>query len=527
MHEAYRIKERIIPATFEWSRTPLADRSAFCVPPSRTAVVDVPPVLSLIGNTPLVPLKQVRDALAPDVSLHVKLEGLNPGGSVKDRAALFIVREALRGGELAPGRTLLDATSGNTGIAYAMLGAALGFPVHLALPTDASPERVQILRAYGAQLTLTDPGAGTEGARQFVQERAAREPELYFHADQYNNPANPLAHYATTGPEIWRQTEGRVTHFVAGLGTAGTMMGTGRYLKERKPEVQLVGVQPKGPQHGISGLKHLATADPPGIYDPGLVDRIAAVGTGEAKAMASRLARQEGLFVGISAGAAVVAALRAARELEHGVVVALLADGGGKYTSAPFWGELGPGVGGELYGTTRPAPPTNAYPLTVVYDQHPRPVNLAALERQERPIRLLEREGLDGRLDGNLGGQLQQLLRVLPGEVGHAADAPLPVEQLIVVQLRDRRHSHASERHCAAAVEVPQCLRHDPAGRGENDAGVHLLRGRVLGTTDPDGAQFPCEPPVALAAGEDVGLAAPVARHLNGDVGRAAESVEP
>jgi cysteine synthase B len=339
MHEAYRIKQRTISNTIERSRTPLGNHSARYVPPSPSAVTDTPPVVALIGNTPLVPLTQVRDALAPGVSLHVKLEGLNPGGSVKDRAALFIVREALRSGELAPGRTLLDATSGNTGIAYAMLGAALGFPVHLAMPADASPERVQILRAYGAQLTLTDPAAGTEGARQFVQELVAREPERYVHADQYDNPANPLAHYATTGPEIWRQTEGRITHFVAGLGTAGTMMGTGRALKERNPEAQLVGVQPDGPHHGISGLKHLATAGPPGVYDPGLVDRIAAVSTGEAEAMASRLARQEGLFVGVSAGAAVVAALRVAQRLQHGVVVALLADGGFKYASAPFWAQ--------------------------------------------------------------------------------------------------------------------------------------------------------------------------------------------
>jgi cysteine synthase B len=284
-------------------------------------------------------LTQVSKQLSDEVTVAVKLEGLNPGGSVKDRAALFIVREALRSGELADGRTLVDATSGNTGIAYAMLGAVLGFHVHLAMPADASLERVQILRAYGAELTLTDPSTGTEGARQFVRELVAREPERHFHADQYNNPANPLAHYATTGREIWRQTAGEITHFVAGLGTAGTMMGTGRYLKEQNPEVQLAGVQPEGPQHGISGLKHLATADVSEIYDPGLVDLIATVSTEEAEAMASRLARREGLFVGISAGAAVVAALWVARRLERGTLVALLADGGFKYTSAPFWAD--------------------------------------------------------------------------------------------------------------------------------------------------------------------------------------------
>lgn len=298
-----------------------------------------PPVVSLIGKTPLVRLSQLAEGVSPAVAIYAKLEGLNPGGSVKDRAGLFIVQEALGHSALRPDKTLIDATSGNTGIAYAMLGAALGFPVRLALSADASPERVQILQAYGAVLMLTDPAAGTDGARQLVREMAASEPDRYFYADQYSNPANPLAHYATTGPEVWRQTEGEITHFVAGLGTGGTMTGTGHYLRQQNPEVQLVGVQPDGSQHGISGLKHLATADVPGIYDPGLVNRIDEVSTGEAQAMTSRLARQEGLFVGISAGAAVVAALRVARELEQGVVVALLPDGGFKYASAPFWAQ--------------------------------------------------------------------------------------------------------------------------------------------------------------------------------------------
>lgn len=339
MYQPYRIKERAYPEIAERDeRRPVGEAGHRLLRPS-TAAIQTPPVVSLIGRTPLVPLTQVTEQLAPGVALYVKLEGLNPGGSVKDRTALSIVREALRGGELAPGRALLDATSGNTGIAYAMLGAALGFPVELALPADASPERVQILRAYGAQLTLTDPADGTDGARRLVRELAAGEPERYFHADQYGNPANPLAHYTTTGPEIWRQTKGEITHFVAGLGTGGTMMGAGRYLRERNPAVQLVGVQPDGSQHGISGLKHLATNDVPGIYDPDLVDRIVEVSTEDAQVMASRLARREGLFVGISAGAAVVAALRVARELTHGVVVALLPDGGFKYTSASFWAE--------------------------------------------------------------------------------------------------------------------------------------------------------------------------------------------
>jgi len=297
------------------------------------------PITSLIGQTPLVQLIHVVESLSLAVTLHAKLEGLNPGGSVKDRAALFIVGEALQSGALAPGKTLIDATSGNTGIAYAMLGAALGFPVQLVMAANASPERVQIMRAYGAQLTLTDPAAGTDGARRLVHDMVAAEPDRYFHADQYSNPANPLAHYTTTGPEIWRQTGGQITHFVAGLGTSGTMMGTGCYLREQNPRVQLVGVQPADAQHGISGLKHLATDAVPAIYDPGLVDRIAEVSTEDAQAMAIRLARQEGLFVGISAGAAVVAALRVAQELAQGVVVALLPDGGFKYASAAFWAE--------------------------------------------------------------------------------------------------------------------------------------------------------------------------------------------
>lgn len=295
------------------------------------------PITSLIGHTPLVRLSHVAEGLSPTVALYVKLEGFNPGGSVKDRAGLFIVREALRAGALAPGKALLDATSGNTGIAYAMLGAALGFPVELTLPSDVTPERMHILRAYGARLTFSDPAAGTDGARRLAQEMTATHPERYFYADQYDNPANPLAHYATTGPELWQQTGGQITHFVAGMGTTGTMMGAGRYLREREPAVQLVGVQPDGSQKGIDGLKHLLTTTPPAIYDAGLVNRLIVADAGEAQEMARRLAREEGLFVGVSAGAAVTAALQVARELERGTVVALLPDGGFKYASAPFW----------------------------------------------------------------------------------------------------------------------------------------------------------------------------------------------
>lgn len=330
MLQPYHIQEHRYPETPE-----LVDHQ----PHSPARNIQTPPVASLIGRTPLVSLSRVTEQLSPDVTLLVKLEGLNPGGSVKDRVALSIVQEALRSGELTSDKTLLDATSGNTGIAYAMLGAAMGFPVQLALCADVSPERVQILQAYGAQLTLTDPTAGSEGARDLARELVTAEPSRYFYADQYNNPANPLAHYTTTGPEIGHQTEGKVTHFVAGLGTGGTMTGTGHYLRRQHPAIQLIGVQPDDSQHGIAGLKHLATADVPGVYNSDLVNRIATVSTSAAEAMSSRLARQEGLFVGVSAGAAVVAALRVARELEQGVVVALLPDGGFKYTSAPFWAE--------------------------------------------------------------------------------------------------------------------------------------------------------------------------------------------
>jgi cysteine synthase B len=334
--------------TWHWIQTDVEERelqksidvpSSFIAPPVSHPVLQTSPVVSLIGQTPLVPLTKVAKGLPPTVTLYVKLEGLNPGGSVKDRAALSIVREALRRGDLGPGKTLVDATSGNTGIAYSMLGAALGFPVRLMMSANASPERVQIMQAYGAELVLTDPDAGTDGARQLVHDMAAADPERYFYADQYSNPANPLAHYTTTGPEIWQQTHGRITHFVAGLGTSGTMMGTGRYLREQNPMVRFVGVQPDHSGHGISGLKHLATADVPSIYDPSRVDRIVEVSTDEAHAMARQLAREEGLFVGISAGAAVAAALRIAGELPYGNVVALLPDGGYKYTSAAFWAE--------------------------------------------------------------------------------------------------------------------------------------------------------------------------------------------
>jgi cysteine synthase B len=293
--------------------------------------------IDLIGNTPLLRLNRIADDLAPGVELYAKPEWYNPGGSIKDRAAWGMIRAGEESGALAPGKVILDATSGNTGIAYAWIGAARGYQVKLALPANASIERQRILRAYGADLLLTDPSQGTDGAIRAVKQIYAEDPDLYFYPDQYNNPANWLAHYDGTGLEIWHQTAGRVTHFVAGLGTSGTFVGTGRRLRDMNPEVRLISVQPTSSKHGLAGLKHMASAIVPGIYDPLLADEDASVETEEALAMVRRLAREEGLLVGISSGAALVAALQVAREQTEGVVVTLFPDGGDKYLSESFW----------------------------------------------------------------------------------------------------------------------------------------------------------------------------------------------
>ncbi|HVL48797.1 MAG TPA: cysteine synthase [Candidatus Thermoplasmatota archaeon] len=293
-------------------------------------------VAALIGNTPLVEIAKLNPR-ADRVAVYAKLEGRNPGGSVKDRPALAIVEEAEKRGDL-PARTLLDATSGNTGIAYAMLGAARGFAVELCMPANASEERKRILRAYGAKLVLTDPTEGQDGAIDEARARAASDPDLYFYADQYANEANPRAHYASTGPEIWRDTGGRVTHFVAGLGTSGTAMGVGRFLKERDPSIRVLGMQPAGPFHGIEGLKHMeTTAHVPPIYRPSALDGLVPVATERAYALTRALAREEGLFCGPSSGAALAAALEVAAELTKGVIVTVLPDGGDRYLSTPVW----------------------------------------------------------------------------------------------------------------------------------------------------------------------------------------------
>ena len=298
--------------------------------------VAAPPVAGLeaaVGNTPLLPLRRIGQHLPPNVHVFAKAEWFNPGGSIKDRPALNILRSALADGSLAPGKRLLDSTSGNMGIAYATFAAALGIPVTLALPANASPERITTLRALGAELILTDPLEGSDGALLVARQMAQEQPERYFYANQYNNPANWQAHYFTTGPEIVQQTGGCLTHFVAGLGTTGTLMGVGRCLRQYDPAIQIIAGQPDGPFHGLEGLKHIPTAIQPGIYDPTLADRTIEISTEESYEMVRKLARQEGLFVGISSGAAALAALKIAEELTEGVVVTVFADAGYKYLS--------------------------------------------------------------------------------------------------------------------------------------------------------------------------------------------------
>ena len=291
-----------------------------------------------IGNTPLLRLRRVARGVPAGVEVYAKAEHLNPGGSVKDRAALAMILAGERDGRLTPDKIILDATSGNTGIAYAMIGAARGYRVALCLPANANVERKRMLRLYGAELIETDPLTGADGAQLRAQEIAAAEPAKYFYPDQYNNDANWRAHYEGTGAEIWAQTEGRVTHFVAGLGTSGTFTGVGRRLKEHDARVRLLAVQPDSPLHGLEGMKHYATAIVPGIFDAALPDGRIEVATEDAYTMARRLAREEGLFVGISSGANVTAALRLAQTLTPGsVVVTVLCDDGARYLSEHFW----------------------------------------------------------------------------------------------------------------------------------------------------------------------------------------------
>lgn len=299
-------------------------------------------VVGRIGGTPLLRLDAATSGIGGVVLLG-KAEWANPGGSVKDRAAISMIEDARARGLLTPGKTVLDATSGNTGIALAMLGAAQGFPVHLVMPGNVSPERKRILHAYGAMVEWTDPDLGSDGAILRARELAGNDPDRFCYIDQYSNDANWLAHYRTTGPEIWQQTAGRITHFVAGLGTTGTFVGTTRRLKELNPALQAISFQPDSPFHGLEGLKHLGSALVPSIYNPYLADRELAVETESAYDMARRLARDAGLLVGISAAAAVVAGLKIAREEaaagRHPVIATVLPDAADKYLSERFWEE--------------------------------------------------------------------------------------------------------------------------------------------------------------------------------------------
>ncbi len=297
-----------------------------------------PRIWDLVGKTPLVPLDNLfAGRLRDEVRILAKAEWFNPSGSVKDRPAVAILDRALRNGYLSEGMILLDSTSGNMGIAYATLGAALGVPIELAIPENATPERLAILRSLGAHLTLTDPLEGSEGAHETALEIAHTHADRYYYADQYSNPANWQAHFDTTGPEVYEQTHGTVTHFIAGMGTTGTITGTGRYLKQRNPGIEIIGVQPDGPFHGLEGLKHLPSVDVPQIYDPGVVDEVRDIATEPTYDMLKQLTQKEGLFVGVSAAAAVLAAYEIAVDLKSGVLVVLLPDSGIKYLSQPFW----------------------------------------------------------------------------------------------------------------------------------------------------------------------------------------------
>jgi S-sulfo-L-cysteine synthase (O-acetyl-L-serine-dependent) len=293
-------------------------------------------VLDLIGHTPLVRLPHFERE-TPGVELYAKAEWRNPGGSVKDRAAFRMIVDGEASGRLRHGLTIIDATSGNTGIAYAMVGAARGYQVKLCLPENASPERKLILRAFGAELVLTSPLEGSDGAIREVRRIVAEHPDRYFYPDQYSNDANWRAHFDTTAPEIIEQTGGRVTHFVAGLGTSGTFVGTSRRLKQFNADIKTISFQPDSPFHGLEGLKHMDTAIVPSIYDPSIADEDLRVGTEDAHRLVRRLAREEGLMVGISSGAALSAMLDVARRLDTGVVVTVFPDGAEKYLSENFW----------------------------------------------------------------------------------------------------------------------------------------------------------------------------------------------
>jgi cysteine synthase B len=294
-------------------------------------------ILDLIGNTPLLEIQKISAGLSPQVKIYAKLEGMNPGGSVKDRPAWRMVQEGLRSGQLRPGKTILDSTSGNTGIALAMIGSVLGYPVELVMPSNVSIERKQIIGAYGAKVTYSDPMEGSDGAIRECRKILGATPEKYFKPDQYFNPMNPQAHYENTGPEIYRQTDGAVTHFVAGIGTGGTVMGTGRYLKEVNPKIKIIAVEPDDALHGLEGLKHMASSIVPGIYHEEKLDDKIPVSTEDAYSMVYRLSQEEGVLVGQSSGAALYAAIKVARRLRSGTIVTIFPDFGDKYLTTNLW----------------------------------------------------------------------------------------------------------------------------------------------------------------------------------------------
>jgi cysteine synthase B len=294
-------------------------------------------VLDLIGNTPLLEIRKIAEGLPAGVRVFAKLEGFNPGGSVKDRPALRMIQEGIHAGKLTAGKVILDSTSGNTGIGLALIGKVLGYAVELVIPANVSIERKQIIQAYGATITFSDPLEGSDGAIRLSREILQANPERYFKPDQYFNPMNPQAHYETTGPEVYRQTEGKITHFVAGIGTGGTIMGTGRYLKEVNPDIRVIAVEPGDALHGLEGLKHMASSIVPGIYHEEQLDGKIPVSTEDAYAMVYRLSQEEGILVGQSSGAAMFAALKIARKLHSGIVVTVFPDFGDKYLSTSLW----------------------------------------------------------------------------------------------------------------------------------------------------------------------------------------------
>jgi cysteine synthase B len=294
-------------------------------------------VIDLIGNTPLIRLTKIVEGLNPDIEVYAKAEWFNPGGSIKDRPALWMILDGIRTGKLSRNKIIMDSSSGNTAIAYAMIGAALDYRVELVTPANMNIERKRTLEAFGAKMILSDSLEGSDGAIKVARRLKAENPDKYFMPDQYNNPANPLSHYETTAPEIWQQTHGRVTHFLAGIGTSGTLMGTGRKLKEFNPNIKVIAIEPAEPLHGLEGLKHMATSIVPGIYDPTFADEKIQVSTEDSYRVMKELLKKEGLFVGHSSGAAVYATLEYAKSLKEGVVVTILPDGGYRYLSGGIW----------------------------------------------------------------------------------------------------------------------------------------------------------------------------------------------